>query len=106
MAEKLEFDLVVVKNSLRDALNEIEKQTKKTEASLSGFQKLFKDIGVEAQRVKESFIGNFGASVVSKSLSVIGSGFASVVNETREFSRAIAEINSTLPKTQRLTESQ
>ena len=106
MAEKIEFTISLGKNELEDALRGAESQAKKTEKAIGGISDSFKSAGKEISLLKASFIGNLGANVVTGAFNGLKNILGSVVDETRSFSRAIAEINSTLPRTSKLTKDQ
>ncbi len=67
---------------------------------------IFSQIGVEASRIKESFLGNLGATAVAGAFNILRGSVSATLTQAREFSRAIAEVNSILPKNTRLTEDQ
>lgn len=88
MAESIEFRLKVIEDKLGIALSENEKKAKSLGNAIS------------------TAIGTLGGFVASKALSSLSRGFDEVVTQSREFSRAIAEINSVLPVGTKLTKDQ
>jgi TP901 family phage tail tape measure protein len=106
VAEKIEFELSIGKNELDKALKGATAEAAKTEKAVNSISVAFKGAGNEISRLKASFIGNLGANIVSSSLSLVASAFKDIIKEGREFSRVIAEINSTLPKNAKLTNDQ
>jgi len=106
MSEKIEFQVVVTKDQLTDILEKAGAEAGKTEKKIRGLSDAFGDVGKELGSIKASFIGNLGANLVTKSFDLLSDAFGKVIRDGREFSRAIAEINSTLPATSRVTDNQ
>jgi TP901 family phage tail tape measure protein len=106
MAEKIEFQISVSKDDLNIALSSATEEAKKTEKAVFRISDAFKDASSEISRIKSSFIGNLGANAVSSAFSSLRSAIGETVTQAREYSRAIAEVNSILPKNQKLTEAQ
>jgi TP901 family phage tail tape measure protein len=88
VAENIEFRLKVIEDKLGVVLSQNEQKAKSLGNAIS------------------TAIGTLGGFVAAKALSNLSSGFNKVVSETRDFSRAIAEINSVLPTGTRLTKDQ
>ena len=106
MSEKIEFQLKVIEDQLSAVLKKNAGETKKVKEEVKSLSSALAQAGDQFGRIKASFIGNLGANAVTGAIGLLKSGFASVVSEAREFSRAIAEINSTLPKNAKLTNDQ
>jgi TP901 family phage tail tape measure protein len=88
MAESIEFRLKVIEDKLGIALSENEKKAKSLGNAIS------------------TAIGTLGGFVAAKALVSLSQGFNEVVRQSRDFSRAIAEINSVLPVGTKLTKDQ
>lgn len=100
-------------DSLTDEINLVAYESKKTKEALAVLGQetgkvggLFGKLGEEFKKAGSSFIGNIGANVVSSVFNSLKYAIGSTVDEARTFSRAIAEINSTLPRTSKLTKDQ
>jgi TP901 family phage tail tape measure protein len=106
MAEKIEFQLSVSKDDLNAALASATDEAKKTEKAIFRLSDAFSNASDELSRIKSSFIGNLGANAVSGAFSLLKSAIGETVTQAREYSKAIAEVNSILPKNQKLTEDQ
>jgi TP901 family phage tail tape measure protein len=106
MAEKIEFQLSVSKDDLNAALSSATDEAKKTEKAIFKLSDAFKDASDELSKIKASFIGNLGANAVSGAFGLLRSAISETVTQAREYSKAIAEVNSILPKNQKLTEDQ
>jgi len=97
----------LIASKANDSLNEsILSMRFFAEQAGSKVRDIFSQINVEFKRVKESFIGNLGASAVTNAFSLLRSAIGETVTQTREYSKAIAEVNSILPRNQKLTEDQ
>jgi TP901 family phage tail tape measure protein len=88
------------------ALTNIKKPLEDAKKPVSDLSRLFGEMNNQLSLVKATFVGTFAANLVAKSLSAISGGFRDAIQSTREFSRAIAEINSTLPANSKLTDEQ
>lgn len=106
MAEKIEFQLTVGRDELNSALSAATKEAEKTNKSVLKLSDAFSSAGKEISSIKASFIGNLGANVVSGAFNLLKSAIGATISEARSFSRSIAEVNSILPKTAKLTEDQ
>lgn len=106
MAEKIEFLISVKGNELDTNLKDAEKQAKKTREAVISIEASFKGITDELSRVKASFIGNLGADVVRGAFNALKGTLGDVVGNTREYSKAISEVNSALPQNVKLTKDQ
>jgi TP901 family phage tail tape measure protein len=106
MAENIEFRLKIIEDKLGAVLDQNEQKAKKLQTQLKSVVGILEQVGNESQKIKEAFLGNLGASVVQKSLAAVSAGFGKVIADSREFSRAVAEINSVLPQGTKLTREQ
>ena len=106
MAEKIEFQLTVGRDELNSALSSATKEAEKTNKSVLKLSDAFSSAGREISSIKASFIGNLGANVVSGAFNALKSAIGATITEARSFSRSIAEVNSILPKTSKLTDDQ
>lgn len=106
MAEKLEFLITVKGNELDSNLKDAEKQARKTRDAVFSIEASFKGITDELSRVKASFVGNLGADVVKGAFNALRATLSDVVDNTRDYSKAISEVNSTLPQNVKLTNEQ
>jgi len=106
VAEKIEFQLTVGRDELNSALSSATKEAEKTNKSVLKLSDAFSSAGREISNIKASFIGNLGANVVSGAFGLLKSAIGSTIDEARSFSRSIAEVNSILPKTSKLTDEQ
>jgi TP901 family phage tail tape measure protein len=106
VAEKIEFQLTVGRDELNSALSAATKEAEKTNKSVLKLSDAFSSAGKEISSIKASFIGNLGANVVSGAFNLLKSAIGATISEARSFSRSIAEVNSILPKTAKLTEDQ
>jgi len=106
MSEKIEFQLKVIEDQLSEVLKKNAGETRKVKEEVKSLSGALSQAGSQFASIKASFVGNLGANAVTGAINLLKSGFAAVVSEAREFSRAIAEINSTLPKNAKLTNDQ
>jgi TP901 family phage tail tape measure protein len=106
MAEKIEFQITVKGNELETALKSGEASAKKTADAVYTITGAFKSASDEASRLKSSFVGNLGANLVSNAFQLLKTGIGDTITNAREFSRALAEVNSILPQTSKLTKEQ
>jgi TP901 family phage tail tape measure protein len=106
VAEKIEFQLTVGRDELNSALSSATKEAEKTNKSVLKLSDAFSSAGREISSIKASFIGNLGANVVSGAFNALKSAIGATITEARSFSRSIAEVNSILPKTSKLTDDQ
>jgi TP901 family phage tail tape measure protein len=106
VSEKIEFKISVTRDELSKALDGAADSAKKTKKEISSLGDVFRQAGEEMSRLKASFIGNLGANAVSKGINLLTDGFRASIQAAREFSRAVAEINSVLPNGTKLTEAQ
>lgn len=81
--------------------------------ALTNLTKKFEEFGDEAKKQITkvdisfaAFAGNLAANTVSKAFGVISGVVSKSVDDFRQFTRVIAEINSTLPKTTKVTNDQ
>lgn len=106
MAEKIEFQLSISKNDLSAALSNATAEAKNTEKAVFRLSDAFGSARSELSAIKASFLGNLGANVVAGAFSLLKSSIGDVITQAREYSKAIAEVNSILPKNAKLTEDQ
>ena len=88
MAESIDFRLRVIEDKLGIVLEQNEKKAKSLGNAIS------------------TAVGTLGGFVAAKALSNLSGVLTDVVSQSREFSRAIAEINSVLPVGTKLTKEQ
>ena len=106
MAEKIEFQISVARDDLSKALSTATDEANKTTKAVFRLSDAFSSASDELSRIKSSFVGNLGANVVTGAFNTLRSAIGETVNQAREFSRSIAEVNSVLPKNTKLTEDQ
>lgn len=106
MAEKIEFNLSVSKDDLNAALSSATNEAKKTEKAIFRLSDAFASASDELSRIKTSFIGNLGANAVTGAFNSLKSVLGETVQQAREYSKAIAEVNSILPRNAKLTKDQ
>jgi TP901 family phage tail tape measure protein len=106
MAEKLEFQISVSKDDLSKALSSATDEALKTSKAVARISDAFSGASDELSRIKASFAGNLGANVVTGAFNLLRSALGETITQAREFSRSIAEVNSILPKTTKLTSDQ
>lgn len=106
MAESIEFRLKVIEDKLGTVLEENTRRAKETSNAIENLSDVFKSANKEFQRVKETFVGNLGANAVTGAFNLLGNAISTTITEARTFSRSIAEVNSILPKTAKLTQDQ
>lgn len=106
MSEKIEFQITVTKDELLSALGSATEEAKKTEKAVYRISDAFSDAGSEISKIRSSFIGNLGANAVTGAFNLLRGALGETITQAREYSRAIAEVNSILPKTTKLTDDQ
>ena len=106
MAEKIEFNIKVTDDQLGTALDVNTAKAKKTTSAIEQLKDAFKDAGREVSSIRASFLGNLGANVVTSAFNGLSASIGFTINQAREFSRSIAEVNSILPKNTKLTKDQ
>ena len=103
MSEKLEIEIVLTKADTKKAFTEVEKKAEKAgKKSGEGFGRSFStSVKGAASTAIKGFIGVTVAAVgLRKAMDLLGASF----DNLRGFSRGVSEINSILPKNQKLTE--
>lgn len=106
MAEKIEFNIKVTDDQLGTALDVNTAKARKTTSAIEQLKDAFRDAGREVSSIRASFLGNLGANVVTSAFNTLSSSIGFTIDQAREFSRAIAEVNSILPKNTKLTKDQ
>lgn len=106
MAEKIEFNIKVTDDQLGTALDVNTAKARKTTSAIEQLKYAFKDAGREVSSIRASFLGNLGANVVTSAFNGLSTAIGFTLDQAREFSRAIAEVNSILPKNTKLTKDQ
>ena len=106
MAEKIEFNIKVTDDQLGTALDVNTAKARKTTNAIEQLKDAFKDAGRQVSSVRASFLGNLGANIVTSAFNGLSTAIGFTIDQAREFSRAIAEVNSILPKNAKLTKDQ
>ena len=97
MADEIKVILSLEDRKAIEALLRFDNAVKKTEnTAVKGFTNISKTFG--------TFAGTLGAIGVAKGIQLIGRAFAGTITNAIEFSKTIAEINSLLPETDKLTQ--
>jgi TP901 family phage tail tape measure protein len=106
MAEEIQYKIVVTENQLLTALNKTKEELNGVSKKVDDAGKSFDKLGTNLSSIKNILIGNLGADLVTAAFGKLKGEFSEAIDEARKFSRAVAEINSTLPNNVKLTEAQ